>query len=337
MTPLRIAIVGCGLIGRKRALAASPHRVVVVADLDPSRAYMLAVEVGARTADRWQDVLADDVDVVVVATTHNALTEVAEAALRADKHVLIEKPGGRTAAEVQAIADLARARGLIAKVGFNHRFHPALSRAKELVAGGEFGRVLFIRAVYGHGGRPGYQKEWRFRKEVSGGGQLIDQGAHLLDLSRWYAGDFTRATGALRSFFWEADVEDNCFISLEAADGAVAWLHAGWTEWKNRFHFEIMLRDAKLEIVGLGGSYGPERLTLYRMLPGMGPPKTTTWEFPHVDRSWQDEMANLAAAVAGTEPVNGDANDAAAMLQLVEDIYTGGDVVHARQSGGLND
>lgn len=330
MTPLRIAIVGCGLIGRKRAHAAPPHKVVLTADLDRARAAALGADCGARAVDRWEDVLTDEVDLVVVATAHDWLAPIALAAIHAGKHVLIEKPGGRRADEVAEIARLANEKGLVAKVGFNHRFHPALARAKELVASGDFGPVMFIRAAYGHGGRPGYEQEWRFRKEVSGGGQLIDQGAHLLDLSRWYAGEFDRASGLIRSYFWDADVEDNCFISLERSDGAIAWLHAGWTEWKNRFVFEIMLREAKIEITGLGGSYGPERLTLYRMLPEMGPPETTTWEFPQADRSWQAEMANTAGAVFGTEPVNGDASDAAAMLRIVEQVYQATSLIKQR-------
>jgi predicted dehydrogenase len=302
----------------------------MVADVDIAHAQTLARDFGAAAVSDWREVVAADVDLVIIATPHDSLAPVARAALEAGKHVLIEKPGGRSADEVGAIAALAQKNGLVAKVGFNHRFHPALARAKDLVASGDFGPVMFIRGAYGHGGRPGYEKEWRFRKEISGGGQLIDQGAHLIDLSRWYAGEFPRASGLIRSYFWEAAVEDNCFVSMERADGAVAWLHAGWTEWKNRFSFEIMLRDAKLEITGLGGSYGPEKLTLYRMLPQMGPPETTSWEFPQADRSWEAEMANVAAAIAGSEPVNGDAADAAAMLRIVEQVYDRADLITMR-------
>jgi predicted dehydrogenase len=321
MKPLRIAIIGCGLIGQKRAAAAHPHVVTVTADVDITRAQALAAKHGAAAFSSWQQAVATDVDVIVVATSHDGLAEIARSALLAGKHVLIEKPGGRTAKELIEIAQLAEAKGLVAKVGFNHRFHPSFVEAKQMLTSGEFGPVLFVRAAYGHGGRPGYEKEWRFQREVSGGGQLIDQGAHLIDLSRWLMGEVTKASGVLRTFFWDAEVEDNCFVSLETSAGSVAWLHAGWTEWKNRFSFEIMARDAKFEIQGLGGSYGVERLTFYRMLPGMGPPETTSWEWPFPDASWQAEMDNLFAAIDGREKVNGDATDAARMLEIVEQIY----------------
>lgn len=318
---LRVGIVGCGLIGTKRADAAAPHQVTIVADNDGARAQSLATRVGARASVRWQDVIEGDVDLVVIATTHDSLSTLAMEALKAGKHVLIEKPGGRTAVELDAVADFAEQRDLVAKIGFNHRFHPALMKAKTLLESGEFGPVMFIRGVYGHGGRPGYQNEWRMQKAIAGGGQLIDQGAHLIDLSRWYMGEFPFAFGMVENFFWKADVEDNAFVGLRSSDGGVAWLHAGWTEWKNRFHFEIMAREAKIEISGLGGSYGVEKITLHKMLPGMGPPETTTWEFPFPDQSWRDEMANTVEAIQGRAAPIGVARDAARMLQIVEALY----------------
>jgi predicted dehydrogenase len=326
---LQIAIVGCGLIGDKRAAAAKAlgHTIVQAADVDRDRAAALVSRHGGMAVDRWRDLMSGPADLVVVATSHDSLADVALAALNAGKHVLIEKPGGRSAAELDAITHLAKARNLVAKVGFNHRFHPAFVRAKELIASGDLGPVMFIRGAYGHGGRPGYEKEWRFRRAISGGGQLIDQGAHLIDLSRWIMGDVTRATGLLRTYFWDSDVEDNCFVSLEGATGAVAWLHAGWTEWKNRFSFEIMCRDAKLEISGLGGSYGTEKLTFYRMLPGMGPPETISWEYPFPDRSWQAEIENVTAAIERRAAVNGSSDDAARMLDIVESLYAEGATV----------
>lgn len=318
---LRVGIVGCGLIGGKRADAAAPHSISIVADTDLGRAEAIARKTNARATSDWREVVDGDVDLVIVATTHNSLSEIATAALEKGRHVLIEKPGGKSAADLHAVADLAESKNLIAKVGFNHRFHPALMKAKALLTEAELGPVMFIRGAYGHGGRPGYQNEWRMKKALSGGGQLIDQGAHLIDLSRWFMGDFVKAHGVNRNFFWTADVEDNAFVSLEGADGGVAWLHAGWTEWKNRFSFEIMARHGKMEISGLGGSYGTEKLTLYKMLPEMGPPETTSWEYPFPDRSWHEEMANVADAISGKATANGTARDAARMLEIVESIY----------------
>ena len=178
------------------------------------------------------------------------------------------------------MADAARRTGALVRIGFNHRYHRALRKAREIFESGALGEMMFIRGRYGHGGRPGYDREWRADPARSGGGELIDQGAHLIDLSRWFLGEFPSVRGRARTYFWDMPVEDNGFLLLETARGQVAFLHASWTEWKNLFSFEIAGRVGKLEINGLGGSYGTERLTWYQMSPEMGPPETLAWEYP---------------------------------------------------------
>src|SRR5262249_40665169 len=159
-----------------------------------------------------------------------------------------------------------------------------------------------IRGRYGHGGRPGYEREWRMDPRRSGGGQLIDQGIHLIDLSRLFLGDFTICRGLRRTYFWDAPVEDNAFLLLETGDCRVAFLHTSCTEWKNLFSFEIFGRTGKLEITGLGGSYGTEHLRYYRMLPEMGPPETTIWEYPGEDSSWGVEFAAFVDDIVAGRP-----------------------------------
>jgi len=123
------------------------------------------------------------------------------------------------------------------------------------------------------------------------------------------------------TYYWDTQVDDNCFMALSTATGQTAWLHASWTEWKNTFSFEIAGRDGKLQIEGLGGSYGTERLTYYRMLPQMGPPETTTWEYPFPDASWDVEFAEFAAAITEKRQVVGSAAEALAVLEIVDEIY----------------
>jgi predicted dehydrogenase len=321
---MRFAIIGCGGIGVKRAAAARGHEIVVVCDPDVERREALARQTGARAVADWRDALAISVDGVVIATPHDRLAAIALAAIESGRPVLIEKPAGRRAHEARAVAEAARGRGVVAKVGFNHRFHPALTRAKSLVDADAIGPLMFIRGRYGHGGRIGYEKEWRFIPEVSGGGELIDQGSHLVDLARWFLGDLSLAYGAAPTYFWPGAVEDNCFLALTTLTGGIAWLHASWTEWKNQFSFEIMGRDGKLTIDGLGGSYGVERLTLHRMLPQMGPPETMAWEFPFPDCSFADEFANFVDAIEGRAKPIGDIDDAVANLEIVEAVYQRG-------------
>jgi len=262
-----------------------------------------------------------DVDIVIVATTHDALAEVAHAAVQAGKHVLVEKPAARNVAEIEPVIASALEYGVLVRVGFNHRYHPAFIKAREIMASGELGELMFVRARYGHGGRIGYDKEWRAVKELSGGGELIDQGVHLIDLARMFLGDFNEVQGFAHTYFWDMPVEDNGFMLLKTPRKQVALLHASWTEWKNTFSFEIYGRDAKLEISGLGGSYGVERLACYKMLPQMGPPETVIWEYPLPDSSWPIEFAEFIEDIRlGRQPAAG-LKDARAALEIVEKIY----------------
>jgi len=318
---VRLAIAGCGLIGAKRAAAAAGDDIVAVCDPAPERREALARQTGAPAFADWREALAIPSDAMIIATPHDQLAAIALGAIEAGRHVLIEKPAARRVDELRPVAEAALRQRRVAKVGFNHRFHPAIMRAKAMVEEGAVGALMFVRGRYGHGGRIGYEKEWRFTKDISGGGELIDQGSHLIDLSRHFLGDLALRFGAAPNYFWGGEVDDNCFLALEGAEGRIAWLHASWTEWKNQFSLEIMGRTGKLTIDGLGGSYGVERLTYHRMLPQMGPPETTSWEYPLPDRSFATELENFTAAIEGSAAANGDIADAIANLEIVEAVY----------------
>jgi predicted dehydrogenase len=318
---MRLAIVGCGLIGTKRVAAAKGHEIVMVCDTDPARRAALAAAASARAVADWREAIAGEIDAAVIATPNDTLAVIALAAVEAGRHVLIEKPGARRAQEMRVVAEAARRRGVVVKVGFNHRFHPAIAQAKALVAAGDIGPIMFMRGRYGHGGRLGYEKEWRFDPQISGGGELIDQGSHLIDLARWFLGDLKVAFGVAPSYFWPGRVDDNCFLALTSASGQMAWLHASWTEWKNQFSLEIMGRTGKLTVDGLGGSYGVERLTHHRMLPQMGVPESSQWDYPLPDRSFADEFENFVAAIERGAPLIGDGDDAVAALEVIQSVY----------------
>jgi predicted dehydrogenase len=319
---MRVGIAGCGLIGGKRAVAlSSEDRLVAVYDPASDRARSLAGKHGAEACSTLDDLVAKS-DAVVVATSNDQLAAVAMVAARAGKHVVIEKPGARNAAELEPLARLAREKGIVVKVGFNHRFHPAAQKAKALLETGDYGDVMFLRGRYGHGGRLGYEKEWRADPAVSGGGELIDQGVHLIDLARWFLGDeLVDVQGRVETYFWKMPVDDNAFLTLGTKARQVAHLQVSCTEWKNLFALEIYARHAKLHWEGLGGSYGPERLTLWQMRPEMGPPDGVTYEYSPADKSWALEWADFARAVATKTRPCGDVQDALAALRVVDRVY----------------
>jgi predicted dehydrogenase len=320
------AIVGCGRVGRKRAHALVELGAPVIAmyDSDTTRAEALAAEIGSRAVlvpSAAAAFTANGVELAVVGVTHDALVPLGVEALGAGCHVLVEKPGARSRDELAALRDAAHRTGQLVRVGFNHRFHPAVRAAKALVDGREHGRVLYLRARYGHGGRPDYAREWRADRSISGGGELLDQGSHLVDLTRFLIGDLTLAFAELPTLFWPMPVEDNAFLALRDEGGRIAWLHASWTEWKNLFSMEVALERARLDLDGLGGSYGTERLTVHAMRPEMGPPETTTREWAAPDESWRLEIEDFMADLDGSPPVGAGLDDAASVLQLIDEAY----------------
>lgn len=321
--PLGVGIVGCGLIGQKRAKALGRGcELVACADLDVTRAESLARTNGAKVSRDWRELVWSPlVDVVIVATLHDSLAEITRTAAEAGKHVLVEKPAARNAAELGPVMEAVDKHGVKVHVGFNHRYHRSLRKAKKLVDSGALGELMFIRGRYGHGARVGYEKEWRADPALSGGGELIDQGPHLIDLSRWFLGEITEVQGFAHTYFWDMPVDDNGFMLLKTAKKQAAFLHASCTEWKNLFSMEIYGKLGKLDLSGLGGSYGVEKITWYRMLPEMGPPETTSWEYPMGDDSWAVEMAEFFEDILLNREPSASLRDAQAALKVIESIY----------------
>ena len=323
MKPIRFAIVGCGLIGGKRAANLPRHSLVAVYDLVAERAAALAAKAGPQciAAASLDQLLTTAADAVIVSTLNANLGQVTLACLRAGKHVLVEKPVAISLAEIDAMIAVAGQHNLLVRAGYNHRFHPAFQQARKIVDSGVLGPMMFIRARYGHGGRVGYDREWRADPKLSGGGELIDQGVHLIDLAGWFLGEWARIDGYTGTFFWDMAVDDNAFLHLRSQGGQTAWLHASCTEWKNLFSFEIYGKMGKLHVEGLGGSYGIERLYHYQMLPEMGPPETVIHEYPRGDDSWGLETREFVDdIVLGRQPAVG-LKQARAAMEVVESVY----------------
>jgi predicted dehydrogenase len=297
--------------------------LVAVADINPEAAAATALEFGCRAEEQWRDLVsANDVDVVVVSTPNGFLAEIAGAALQAGKHVLLEKPMGRNLAEARAIAGAAQANGKLVKVGFNHRYHPALARAHQMIVQGTIGRLINLRLRYGHGGRPGYEKEWRGNPHLAGGGELTDQGVHALDLIHWMAGMPNRVAALTQTAVWPiAPLEDNGFALLAFEDGVIASVHTSWTQWKNLFSLEIFGEQGAVIVEGLGGSYGIETLAVHRRKLAGGAPEIDSRSFEGPDVSWRDEWAEFLAAMREGTPYQGGPADGLAVMTMLDALY----------------
>lgn len=321
MSSLRVAIAGCGLIGRKRGLQVAPHKLVGVMDIDQSRAQKLALELNTEAYSDFAQMLNQaQPDVVIVAVSNNQLAPLTLQALRAKKHVLVEKPGAMQLSELLEMKKLALEHNLSVKVGFNHRFHPALLKTRELIDQGALGELMFMRARYGHGARLGYEKEWRAQPELAGGGELLDQGCHILDLIYWFMGPLPLKSALVRTNYWDMKVDDNAVLTVADSD-KWATFHVSCSEWKNCFGLELYGRTGKVLIQGLGGSYGKETLTYYKMLPEMGPPKMETFEYDAPDISWELDFKNLSDHLQSGSPLWGDLDSTIYAMTQIRDSY----------------
>jgi predicted dehydrogenase len=322
---LSVGIAGCGLIGHKRAAALREgDRVVGATDPVTDRAAELVEEHGGQACGDLDELLGLEPDVVIVAATHDQLTPLSERCLRAGTHVLVEKPAGLGTVQIDRLRAAAAGAGRLVKVGFNHRFHPAIADLVGAVHSGEHGELMHVRARYGHGGRPGYDREWRAQPRRSGGGELIDQGMHLLDIVHWLAGPLPLHSALLRTHFWDTPVEDNAALILGEADtrtGPWAMLHVTWTEWKNLFSLEVYCRTAKLQVDGLVRSYGPQTLRIYRMSPELGPPALEERSYGEDDLSWTAEWEHFAQVIADGGRLLGGLGDAHYAWSAVEQAY----------------
>ena len=321
---MKAAIIGCGLIGHKRA-AALPESVELIGCFDGNfrASESFAAEFNTKAFASIEELLApEDLDFVVIATRHDSLSTLALAALGAGKHVFIEKPGAISHQEFVKVYKAALESNLLVHVGYNHQYHPAISKAMAMFKEGLIGELMFLRGRYGHGGRVGYEKEWRADKLKSGGGELIDQGTHLIELSIGFLGEVLLEFGATPTYFWDMSVEDNAFVALKNKVGNIALLQVSCTEWKNMFSLEVYGKTGKLDISGLGRSYGVETLTFHRMLPEMGPPVSETWSFPGNDNSWNLEMQEFVDDLRTGSKNSDNLDSSLEVLRVIAEIYS---------------
>jgi predicted dehydrogenase len=328
-TPLRAGIVGYGYMGEIRRLNVESHPDLVLAGIVEPR-FTETSAFGAPVFPTYRALLDAGMDVVFVCTPNGLTPEVSIAALQRGCHVFCEKPPGRTVADIEAIrAAEAASPGSKLIFGFNHRHHPGITDAKALIDSGSLGRVLTLRGVYGKSGGEGFEGSWRNDPSVGGGGILLDQGIHMLDLFRFFCGDFEEVMGMAVTSHWGVDVEDNAFVVLRNAAGQMAQLHSTATAWKHTFRLEIGLDLGYLAITGLlskTGSYGRETLLIGRRpkrgeAAAVGNPRE---EMSYYDRdpSWELEVNHLVDCVRRDEPVQqGTSLDALRVMQIVESVY----------------
>lgn len=328
--PLKIGIIGLGKMGVTRAREiARRDDARVICGFDPNPANFAGQFPDTAILDSAEAVIQGGVDAVFVCTPNRFTPDAVVQALDAGKHVFCEKPPGRTLGDIRRIREAeARNPGLKLKFGFNHRYHAGIQEAKRIVSSGRLGEILWVRGVYGKSGGDGFEQEWRCDKELVGAGILLDQGIHMLDLFRFFCGDFEEVKSMVTTAYWKAPVEDNAFALLRDRQGRIAMLHSSSTQWKHRFNLEIYMSDGYLSVNGILSStrsYGDETISVARkrFAPGYAQGKPTE-EIIYFDNdpSWELEVASFIGHVLEDTPVEmGASEQALKAMELVFAIY----------------
>lgn len=327
---IQAGIIGFGKMGHIRydtITQSDDGRVVAIADPQPS-----PCPPGVRWHESAEALIADpSVDAVWICTPNDLNRPLTIQALRAGKHVFCEKPPAFSAAEVEEIIAVERSAGKKLMYGFNHRHHDSIKKAKELVDSGIYGRILWMRGRYGKSVDERFYKSWRATKERAGGGILIDQGIHLLDLFLMMAGDFDEVHAVVSNLYWKLDVEDNVFaIFRNRTTGLVASLHSTMTQWRHLFAFEIFLEQGYIVINGLltpSGTYGEEVMMVAKNRT-MAPAATWSDEEQirfEVNNSWRYEVEHFFTAIRQEGPIRvGSSADALTLMRLIDKVYEDG-------------
>lgn len=277
----------------------------------------------------YEDVLRSDVDIVFVCTPNAYSPRYCIENMNRGKHVFCEKPPGRN---LQDICDIIRAEknnDVKLMFGFNHRFHPGIMRAKVVVDSKRLGRIINIRGLYGKSGGMNFRSSWRNDKNISGGGILLDQGIHMLDLFRYFCGNFEEVKCFVSNSFWQFDIEDNAYVILKNRNGQNAFFHSSATMWKHTFKIDITLENGYMVVEGLlsaSGSYGRERITIGRRqfedeADAVGNPSEEITYFDR-DLSWDLEVEEFVNCIDKNKPVaNSSSEDALRVMEIIDKAY----------------
>lgn len=325
--PLRVGMAGYGAVGQlRRGVIDRRDDMQTVAVCDQRFTAAGTLPDGVRCHPDYHGLLGERLDVLFVCLPNYLAPEVTIAGLERNLHVFCEKPPGRDLDDVVRVIRCEREHPeLKLMYGFNHRYHDSVQDALRIISSGELGRVINLRGVYGKSKMIRFDSDWRTKRAMAGGGIFLDQGIHMVDMLRLFAGDFVEIHSIVSNAYWQHDVEDNVYALMRTADGVVAMLHSSATQWRHRFSLDITLERGMIILSGILSStksYGAETITIaYAGENDGGDPREQMTRY-NDDHSWHDEIAAFVDAIREDRPVaTGSSREALATMQLVYRVY----------------
>ena len=328
MSKLKVGIAGYGIVGKRRHLFINDHKslkVTAICEQNFPKGYNDLTDV--LCFNNYKDLLDQDLDILFVCLTNNVAAEVTIAGLEKGLHVFCEKPPGMNVDEIIKVIEVEKKYPkLKLKYGFNHRYHDSIREALRVIHSGELGQIINVRGIYGKSRVIPFSGGWRSKRELAGGGILLDQGIHMLDLMRLFCGEFVDVKSYVSNSFWKHNVEDNAYALMKDRKGRIAMITSSATQWQHKFNLEISLTEGYIELFGIlsgSKSYGEEKISYGKRDEDSdnGQMESKTIKFLH-DNSWKDEIFEFADAVINNLPIlSGTSNDALETMKLVFSIY----------------
>ena len=324
---IKVGIAGFGVVGKRRRFFIDDHpRLKTVAVCDENFNGTGVTDDGIRYFKNYRELLDVDLNILFVCVPNYLAAEITIAGLNKGLHVFCEKPPGCNVEDIQRVIEVEKRQpGQLLKYGFNHRYHDSVREALRIIEAREMGEVINLRGVYGKSKIIPFSGGWRAERKFSGGGILLDQGIHMVDLMQLFCKEFVEIKGFVSNGYWNHDVEDNAYALMRSRSGQIAMLHSSATQWNHRFLLEIALTEGYLELRGIltgSKSYGQETLVIGRRDDtDTGSHKEETLTYIE-DNSWKDEVFEFADAVLNGGLVkHGTSSEALASMKIVFRIY----------------
>ena len=325
---LKVGIIGYGVVGEKRRIFIdqNPHlKAVCVSDIKFNKDGTFSD--GVKYYNSYRKIFDQDVDIIFISLPNYLAAEVTILGLKNGCHVFCEKPPAKTVEEMKKVIQFSnKYPSLKLKYGFNHRYHDSVKKTREIIDSGDLGEVVSLRGLYGKSSIIPFGSGWRSEKKYSGGGILLDQGIHMLDLVRYFSSDYEEIHSFVTNDYWKHDVEDNAFVLMRNKAGQIASLHSTATQWQHRFRLEIIFEEGLLELSGIlsgSKSYGSETLKIIERAEGesTGSQEEKSFTFLN-DFSWKDEINEFSDCIVNDKPIeNGTKYDALKVMEMIFSIY----------------
>ena len=325
---MRVAIIGLGIIGLRRKIFIDKNnffKLTAVSDIKFNKKFSTRNQVNYYR--NYNDLINNEnLDAVFITLPNYLASRVTITCLKKNLHVFCEKPPAKSLSEIRKVKKIKLAKkNLILKYGFNHRYHSSIKIAKKISDSRKFEKIINFRCVYGKSKIKTFEVgDWRSKRKYSGGGILLDQGIHMLDLILYFSGNFSEFTSYISNKYWNYNVEDNAFILMRNKNGVVASLHSTATQWQHKFSMEITFQHGFIDLKGIltgTKSYGKESITMISK-KDVEKNKEGKKLFFSKDSSWKDEVNEFAKLISyKKKKYFGNIYDAENVMFTLDRIY----------------